>query len=127
SSSTTTLIKLLHINPNDFPTTESYAAEMCDLVANLKDLNLSITKTSVMGLLLHINLKDGPFEQEFAQQVEHIICWLSGDNKSNILPSHIKHHLSKKYLLLSIRSQPIIFHLTHQNPAHPTLEIIQPL
>ncbi|KNZ63474.1 uncharacterized protein VP01_1139g1 [Puccinia sorghi] len=50
SAQVTTFIKLLQINPNDYPTTASYAAKMCDMVANFKDLNLSITKDAIVRI-----------------------------------------------------------------------------
>ncbi|KAH9462011.1 hypothetical protein Pst134EB_005928 [Puccinia striiformis f. sp. tritici] len=45
-----------------------YAAEMRDIVADLKALNVEITEDHILGLLLQLNLPKGTVRQELAQR-----------------------------------------------------------
>ncbi|KAI7933087.1 hypothetical protein MJO29_017034 [Puccinia striiformis f. sp. tritici] len=68
-----TFIRLIRVTPDSFSTTSAYAAEMRDIVADLKALNIQLTEDHILGLLLQLNLPAGEVKKELAQRVEHIM------------------------------------------------------
>jgi hypothetical protein len=63
-------MKLLHLDPDFFPTVLAFATEIRDTIAELNSLNLTINDNSIMGLVMQMNLHDGPVKEDFVKKVE---------------------------------------------------------
>jgi hypothetical protein len=70
SAQVSTFVKLLQLKPKSFETVSAFALELRDTISKLKSLNLSVTKDSLMGLILQMNLCDGPVKDEFMPKVK---------------------------------------------------------